>query len=94
MTQKLILTRLGAISSAKILGVMYMIIGLIIAVPLVIISALDGSSAEVFGFEMIIIIPLLYGAIGAIGGILMAVPYNIVAKKIGGIEYEAEAVPE
>jgi len=90
MAQKLVMTRLGVISCAKVFGILYFIIGLLIAIPLGIIATLSGPVSE--GIFIFIGFPILYGAMGAISGIIMAVPYNVIAQKIGGIEYEAEVV--
>jgi hypothetical protein len=38
----------------------------------------------------VIFLPLLYGAMGAIGGALTAAFYNIVAGMVGGLQIEAE----
>ena len=37
-----------------------------------------------------IFMPVLYGVMGFIFGVLMAVVYNLVARWIGGIEVEVE----
>jgi len=34
--------------------------------------------------------PLTFGAVGAISGAILAMTYNFVAKRFGGIEYEME----
>jgi hypothetical protein len=51
---------------------------------------LSGPVSE--GISIFVGFPILYGAMGATGGIIMAAPYNFIAKKIGGIEYEIETV--
>jgi len=39
-----------------------------------------------FGFAALIMFPLMYGAIGFIGGLIWAALYNVVAGWIGGVE--------
>jgi len=34
--------------------------------------------------------PLTFGAVGAVSGSILAMTYNFVAKRFGGIEYEME----
>ena len=92
MAQKLVMTRLGVISCAKIFGVMYFIIGLLIALPMGAISAITDGIAQ--GIAMMFGLPIFYAALGVIGGLIMVIPYNIIAPKIGGIEYEAEVILE
>jgi hypothetical protein len=38
----------------------------------------------------IVIAPVFYGVLGAIGGLIMAFLYNIVARMAGGIEVQLE----
>jgi len=58
-----------------------------------------GSSAPalmggIFGGFMLIFLPLLYAAMGFIGGVIAAAIYNVVAKWTGGIEFTVEDAPE
>ncbi|MDP2215900.1 MAG: hypothetical protein Q8J68_01210 [Methanolobus sp.] len=55
-----------------------------------IIAILSGPVSE--GIFIFVGFPIIYGIMGVIGSIIMAIPYNLIANKIGGIEYEAEAV--
>jgi len=41
-----------------------------------------------FGIGAIVIVPIFYGAIGFIGGIISAAIYNLIGSTIGGIEVE------
>jgi uncharacterized membrane protein len=45
-------------------------------------------AAMMFGFG--IFMPIMYGVMGFIFGILMAAIYNLIARWIGGIEVEVE----
>ena len=40
------------------------------------------------GIFMIILIPILYGAMGFIGGVIGAAVYNLIAKIVGGIKFD------
>lgn len=46
--------------------------------------------APLFGVASIFIFPILFAVIGAIGGGLGAVIYNVAARVVGGIEVEVE----
>ena len=84
--------RVNSISLAKILGVMYVVLGLIFSVISVAFSLFFiGSPFRFFRFYdllNLLLIPVGYGIIGVISGFLIAYIYNFVAGKIGGIEIE------
>ncbi len=86
--------RIGPKSVAKLSGVLYALLGLIIGVLFFIISLLipgksPGSGALLlFGIATPIIFPILYGGIGFVFGLVIAWLYNLVAKWVGGIEVE------
>ena len=86
------------------LGVLYACMGLII-LPFFALACLAGAFAQhaqqtqngppaaltaglMFGFG--IFIPVVYGVMGFIGGIIAAAIYNLIAQWIGGIEVEVE----
>lgn len=83
-------------SVAKILGAIYALFGLIIGFFITIFSFLGavvaggaaGTLGVIFGIGAIIFIPLFYGIMGLIVGAIMALVYNFVAKKFGGIKME------
>ncbi len=53
----------------------------------------SGSAEElpiVFGALAPIALPILYGFMGYVMGALVAVVYNFIAKRVGGIEFETE----
>jgi hypothetical protein len=95
------LRSVGAVSVAKVCAVLYALVGLVIGAVLSLVftlaSQLGGSTgipAEMgalnvfFGFGSIILAPLFYGIAGAVGGLIMAGLYNLVARLTGGIEIE------
>jgi hypothetical protein len=100
------LRSIGPLSCAKVSAVLYGVIGLIIGAFVSLLSLLGvfGRSLGpevanqpgtafvglVFGLGSIILFPLLYACLGAIGGAIMAGIYNIVARAVGGIELEIE----
>ena len=91
-----VLKSVGPGSVFKVFGFMYAVIGLIfgalISLAAVVGMGMGGSEAGVagmlFGVGAIIILPIFYGILGAIGGAIGALVYNVCAKVTGGIELE------
>src|ERR1035437_2953921 len=91
--------RFAPLQLGSMLGVTYALVSLVF-VPFILIFSLvgsaiakngGGSSAPAFfgfGIFFIIFIPVIYGVLGFIGGVVAAFLYNIVAKWSGGIEVE------
>lgn len=88
--------KIDVISLGKILGAIYGIFGLIAGLFITLISlvgaaALGGNAGTlgvIFGIGAIIFLPLFYGIMGFVVGALMAVIYNFVAQKFGGIKMD------
>ena len=81
----------------KVLAVLYGVMGLLIAPIFLLMSVFTAQLPEeqragmaMFGVGFAIAVPFIYGALGFIIGVLGAVTYNAVAKRIGGIEVEVE----
>ncbi len=89
----MVLKHVGVVSCGKMLGAIYLIIGLIAGAIFSLISLLGAAAAPeghglpaIFGVGAIVLFPLFYGAIGFIGGIIVAALYNLFAGWLGGIE--------
>jgi len=100
----MVLTRIGVLSLAKICGVIYAAIGLLIGlffgalfsvVPMANGGLHDMPSwlAPMFGVGAIVAAPIFYGVIGFIGGAFSAVVYNLFAGVVGGLELHLEGAP-
>lgn len=98
-----ILKSVGVMSVAKVMGFIYGCMGLIF-VPIFLIIGIMGSVvsqkdtpfapfAGLFGILMAVMMPLAYGAMGFIMGAIGAALYNLIAKKVGGVELEFEVIP-
>ena len=102
---KVQIKRMGVFSCAKIysitLAAMGLIVGVIYGLIFMVVggammagggrdSGAAGASSLVIGLVMMIAIPVFYGIIGFIGGIIGALVYNVAAGVVGGLEIEIE----
>jgi hypothetical protein len=84
------------LSVGKVLGLTYACLGLLIGgfVSLFALAAgggpggRGGPEAVVMGAGAVVMLPLIYGVIGFIGGLISAFIYNVIAGLAGGIEVE------
>lgn len=97
----MVIRRFDAVSLGKIFGVIYGGLGLLIG-GVVTLVALAGSSVAAaaerspvplvgvfFGVGAIVLLPLLYGALGFVGGLIWAGLFNLAARVTGGLVIEA-----
>jgi hypothetical protein len=95
------LTRIGVVSTGVTLAALYAIIGIIYALIYAAILAFFGAlisskSASPAGVAImgvgaifiVVVFPIFFAVAGFIGGALMALVYNFVAKYTGGISFE------
>jgi hypothetical protein len=80
------------LSAAKVNGVLYGILGLLIA-PFVLLGpglAVAGGERHGFGGAVVlaIFLPFAYACVGFVAGALLAFIYNAISHAIGGIEVE------
>jgi hypothetical protein len=99
----MIIRRIGVLSLAKFMGGIYGAIGLFIG-AIFSLAALAGAAiggvqndqpgAAIVGAFMgvgaIIVLPILYGLMGFIGGLISAFLYNLFAGIFGGIELDVD----
>ncbi|HMO41681.1 MAG TPA: hypothetical protein PKE17_19870 [Saprospiraceae bacterium] len=79
------LKRLSILQTGKMLAVMYSFIT-VITLPIILIGgASKGTSSAI---PMVVV--LLYPVFGFVGGIVLAVLYNLAAKWIGGLRFTIE----
>jgi hypothetical protein len=98
----MVIKSVGVLSVGKVLGCVYAVLGLIIGGLFSSISlATDvaegghaqGPAAVLSGVGAIILLPIVYGVVGFIGGIIVAALYNVVASIVGGIAIEFHRDP-
>jgi hypothetical protein len=102
----MILKRVGVLSAAKISGVMYAAIGLLIGLVMAAVfslipmaartdeTALPGWLGTMFGVGSVVFMPIFYGVLGFVMGAVGALIYNLFAGMVGGIEVTLEPGPE
>ncbi len=94
----MVIKRIGAVSCAKITGLLYAIVGLLFGGIMALISLAGGLAAmggnrmgspfAFFGVGAVIVFPLLYGAFGFVMTLIAASIYNVLAGVVGGIELD------
>lgn len=87
-------------SVAKIAGMIYGCLGLLIAPVFLLIGVMGATLGQnnpfagIFSVGFAVLIPFLYGVFGFIMGFIGALLYNLFARWVGGVELELEARPE
>lgn len=91
---------IGVLSVAKIMGAMYTLLGLIL-MPFVLIMSMIGAMAgrhenplgAIGGVVLAICLPIVYGVMGFVVGAISCLLYNLMARWLGGNEFEVQAPP-
>lgn len=79
--------RFGVLQTAKVIGALYALIGLVF-VPVILVISMVAPNKEGFGPGFLLALPILYGVLGFIFAALSCAIYNLVAGIVGGIEVE------
>ena len=92
----------GAIRCATVFAVLYAFLGLIEAlffIPMLALSppssapnAIPPAMKPLFGVGALIILPILFAIAGFIGGVILALLYNLVTRWTGGLQIQIEQV--
>lgn len=90
------LTYIAPLRAGIVLAMLYGILSLIL-VPIFLVAAVLGSKAggagsAVFSIGFAIVLPVLYAAVGFLGGLIAAALYNLIAKWTGGFEFEVRDI--
>jgi len=94
------LRSVGVLSSAKIFAVVQGAVGILVGFIVLIVALVGASIAPsqpklgMVGMIVIaLLMPVLYAALGFVGGAIWAAVYNLAAQAIGGLELELETLP-
>jgi hypothetical protein len=90
-------TRVDPFQVAKVMGVLYIVMGLVFAALFFMVSKLIPTEAEnavgfPFSSGLMLVLPIFYGVIGFIATLIGAALYNMVAGFVGGIDVELDGV--
>ncbi len=94
--KRLSLKKLDLISTATIFAAIYAAIGVIVGAMVAVLSILTGDTAPSMlfaGVGSIVVLPVVYGAIGFVGGLILAGVFNVVAGMTGGPRFSVEELP-
>jgi len=86
------LTRIDPLQAAKIAGVLYFLVGLL-ATPFFYYAYVISPEGLGFGPGFVLGLPFLYAGIGFAFTALACGCYNILARRLGGIEIELSDSP-
>ncbi|HEX9216556.1 MAG: hypothetical protein DMD65_12990 [Gemmatimonadetes bacterium] len=84
------LSRFSIGQTAKVLGVLYLLMGLIF-LPFFFIAAALSPKQTGFGVGFALVLPVLYGIIGFVCTAIGCALYNFVARLVGGIEIQLDS---
>jgi hypothetical protein len=82
----------GALSCAKVTGLLYVILGLVFGACISLVSILGlipEGAGMFFGAGAIVVLPIVYGLFGFIGALIMTSLFNLAVGITGGIEVDA-----
>ena len=96
----MIVRRVGPLSFAKLMGALYVLVGLLFGAIVSLISVVGGAlvpgdeaggmTGMLFGAAAIIVLPIFYGVLGFVFSLIGAALYNAVASIVGGVELEVQ----
>ena len=99
--------RIKPLSVGKIFGALYAAVALVIGAIVSVVSVFGGAIAAAEGGEgaagaavgmllgmgAVVFLPILYGGIAFVMGVISALLYNLFAGVVGGIEIEVQGPP-
>jgi hypothetical protein len=96
----MIIRRVGPLSFAKLMGALYVLMGLFFGAIVSLISIVGGAliprdeaggmTGALFGAAAIIVLPIFYGVVGFLFSLIGAALYNAVASVVGGVELDVQ----
>ena len=95
----MVIKRFAPLSVGKVAGILYAAIGLFVGLIVALATTIGGLAGHsdfgalaggFVGIGAIIVLPLLYGALGFIVAVIAAWLYNLAAGAVGGIEIDVQ----
>lgn len=84
--------QVSAVQTAKVMALMYFVIGLIFFLIMGIFSAFMPGPRPPFATGFMLAMPFFYLIFGFVFTVISALVYNLVAKWTGGVEFTVEDV--
>ena len=90
----MVINRVGPLSSAKVVGLLYAIIGLVFGAIISLVAAMGtfghsgGAAGPFFEIAAVVFAPVAYGIMGFVMTLIMAALYNALANLVGGVEID------
>ncbi len=90
----MVINRVGPLSSAKVVGLLYAIIGLVFGAIISLVAAMGtfghsgGAAGPFFGIAAVVFAPVAYRITGFVMTLIMAALYNALANLVGGVEID------
>jgi hypothetical protein len=90
----MVINRVGPLSAAKVVGLLYAILGLAVGAIVSLVSALGGFSrgrgdvGPLFGAAAVVFFPVAYGILGFLMTLIITWLYNGLARLVGGVEVD------
>lgn len=100
----MIVKSIGVLSLAKVMGTIYAGLGLVFGLIFsffALLGAAFGSAFQeaagmetlfgaLFGVGAVLVLPIFYGLMGFLGGLITGGLYNVAARAVGGLRLEVE----
>lgn len=95
----MVIKHVAPVSLAKVAGMLYAIIGLVIGACVSLMALIGGFGsnsssgagiAALFGVGSIVLFPILYGVFGFLAMFVMAWLYNLAAGWVGGVQVDLQ----
>lgn len=89
---------IGVFQTSLISAIIFFFLSLIMVVPIMLIMSIAGGLSDNMGFAfgglLMIFMPIMYAIMGFLMTALWCWIYNMVAKRVGGIEIEVEVIED
>ena len=89
----MVINRVGPLSAAKVVGLLYTIVGLAMGAIFSLVSLAGvgpgrGDAGPLFGAAAIVFFPVAYGVVGFLMTLVITWLYNGLARLVGGVEVD------
>ena len=95
----MIIRRIGPLSFARLSGMLYAIVGLVLGGIFSLVALAGGFASDtagaagvgaIIGVAAVVVFPILYGLLGFVMTLIAAWLYNVAAGVVGGVEVDIQ----